>query len=258
MIQNNLDAEVAERPEDPVVYGGIGRAARDWACFDKIPRRSRPPATTKPCWCSPAKRSACSQPSRRAARDCQIPTWSRTGRRGALQRARPQGPDDVRADDRRLVDLHRFARHRAGHLRNLCRNGPPALRRLAAGKWILTAGPAAAWRRQPLVASLAGACSLNIECRQSSIDFRLKTRYLDEQANDLDDALARINKVHRRRRGEIHRPVGNAAEILPELVRRGVRPTASPTRPAHDLVHGYPPQNMTVEQWPNRRPTRTR
>src|SRR3546814_13912483 len=103
---------------------------------------------------------------------------------------------------------------------------------------------------QPLAASLAGACSLNIECQQSRIDMRLKTRYVDEQATDLDDALARIDRYTKAGEAKSIALLGNAAEILPRLVERGVRPDAvTDQTSAHDPVHGYLPIGWTVEQW---------
>ena len=108
--------------------------------------------------------------------------------------------------------------------------------------------------KQPLAATLAGACSLNIECQQKSIDFRLKTRYVDEQATDLDDALARIAKYTAAGEAKSIALLGNAADVLPELVRRGVRPDAvTDQTSAHDPVNGYLPQGWTVEQWFERR-----
>ena len=119
-----------------------------------------------------------------------------------------------------------------------------------AGKWILTAGLGGMGGAQPLAAALAGASSLNIECRQSSIDMRLRTRYVDEQAADLDDALARIAKYTAAGEAKSIALLGNAAEILPELVKRGVRPDAvTDQTSAHDPVHGYLPIGWTVEQW---------
>ena len=119
-----------------------------------------------------------------------------------------------------------------------------------AGKWILTAGLGGMGGAQPLAASLAGASSLTIECRQSSIDFRLRTRYVDEQATDLDDALARIARYTAAGEARSIALLGNAAEILPELVRRGVRPDCvTDQTSAHDPVHGYLPIGWTVEQW---------
>jgi urocanate hydratase len=103
---------------------------------------------------------------------------------------------------------------------------------------------------QPLAASLAGACSLNIECQQSRIDMRLRTRYVDEQATDLDDALARIEKYCEAGEAKSIALLGNAAELLPRLVQRGVRPDAvTDQTSAHDPVHGYLPIGWTVEQW---------
>src|SRR3546814_534704 len=118
------------------------------------------------------------------------------------------------------------------------------------GRWILTAGLGGMGGAQPLAASLAGACSLNIECQQKCIDMRLRTRYVDEQATDLEDALARIDKYTRAGEAKSIALLGNAAEILPQLVERGVRPDAvTDQTSAHDPVHGYLPIGWTVEQW---------
>ncbi|MEO7013843.1 MAG: urocanate hydratase, partial [Dokdonella sp.] len=118
------------------------------------------------------------------------------------------------------------------------------------GKWILTAGLGGMGGAQPLAASLAGASSLNIECQQRCIDFRLRTRYVDEQATDLDDALARISKYTKSGEAKSIALLGNAADILPDLVRRGVRPDAvTDQTSAHDPVHGYLPIGWSVEQW---------
>src|SRR5690606_15582845 len=118
------------------------------------------------------------------------------------------------------------------------------------GRWILTAGLGGMGGAQPLAASLAGACSLTVECRQASIDFRLRTRYVDEQARDLDDALARIATYTAAGEAKSIALLGNAAEVLPELVRRGVRPDCvTDQTSAHDPLHGYLPAGWTVEQW---------
>src|SRR3546814_721135 len=118
------------------------------------------------------------------------------------------------------------------------------------GKWILTAGRGGMGGAQPLAASLAGACSLNIECQQSRIDMRLRTRYVDEQASDLDDALARIEKYTSAGQAKSIALLGNAAEILPRMVQRGIRPDAvTDQTSAHDPGHGYLPIGWMVEQW---------
>ena len=137
MLQNNLDPEVAERPQDLVVYGGIGRAARDWASFDEIlATLKRARTTTRRCWCSRASRWACSRRTTNAPRVliANSNLVPQVGDLGPLQRARPQGPDDVRPDDRGLLDLHRQPGHRAGHLRDLRRGRPPALQRRPRGQ----------------------------------------------------------------------------------------------------------------------------
>jgi urocanate hydratase len=118
------------------------------------------------------------------------------------------------------------------------------------GRWILTAGLGGMGGAQPLAATFAGACSLVVECQQSRIDFRLKTRYLDEQARDLDDALARIAQHTQAGRAVSVGLLGNAAEVLPEMVRRGVRPDlVTDQTSAHDLVHGYLPAGWSVQRW---------
>src|SRR5690606_2532193 len=122
------------------------------------------------------------------------------------------------------------------------------------GRWILTAGLGGMGGAQPLAASLAGACSLNIECQQSRIDFRLKTRYVDEQASGLDDALARIDAYTKAGDAKSIALLGDAAESLPARVRRGVRADAvTDQTSAHDPVNGYLPAGWTVEQWFERR-----
>jgi urocanate hydratase len=123
-----------------------------------------------------------------------------------------------------------------------------------AGKWILTAGLGGMGGAQPLAATFAGACSLTIECQQSRIDFRLKTRYVDEQANDLDDALQRMARYAKEKRVVSVALLGNAAELLPELVRRardgGIRPDlVTDQTSAHDLVHGYLPPGWSLDRW---------
>ena len=131
MLMNNLDPAVAERPEELVVYGGIGRAARNWESFDAIVATLQAPGS-RPDAADPVRQTGGRVPDacRRAARAAgQFQPGAALEHLGTLQRARSQGPDDVRPDDGRLVDLHRLAGHRAGHLRDLRRDGPPALRR---------------------------------------------------------------------------------------------------------------------------------
>ncbi|AVP96687.1 urocanate hydratase [Ahniella affigens] len=256
MIQNNLDPEVAEDPKSLVVYGGIGRAARDWASFDAILKTLQELnddetlliQSGKPVGVFPSHADA---PRVLLANSNLVPAWAtwehfnELDRKGLMMYGQMTAGSWIYIGSQGIVQgtyetfVEMGRQHYAGSLR---------------GKWILTAGLGGMGGAQPLAASLAGACSLNIECQQSRIDFRIKTRYVDEQAKDLDDALARI--AHYTAAGEAKSIalLGNAAEILPEMVRRGVRPDAvTDQTSAHDPVNGYLPLGWTVEQWLERR-----
>ena len=252
MIQNNLDPDVAENPTELVVYGGIGRAARDWESFDAILESLRTLGddetllvqSGKPVGIFPTHADA---PRVLIANSNLVPAWStwehfhELDRKGLMMYGQMTAgswiyigsPGLVQGTYETFVEMGR--QHYGGDL---------------TGRWILTAGLGGMGGAQPLAASLAGACSLNIECQQSRIDMRLRTRYVDEQASDLDDALARIEKYTKAGEAKSIALLGNAAEILPELVRRGVRPDAvTDQTSAHDPVHGYLPIGWTLEMW---------
>ncbi|MFT3896712.1 MAG: urocanate hydratase [Thermomonas sp.] len=252
MLQNNLDAEVAERPEDLVVYGGIGRAARDWDCYDRILETLKTLGddetlliqSGKPVGVFPSHADA---PRVLLANSNLVPHWAtwehfnELDRKGLMMYGQMTAGSWIYIGSQGIVQgtyetfVEMGRQHYGGSLK---------------GKWILTAGLGGMGGAQPLAASLAGACSLNIECRQSSIDFRLKTRYVDEQATDIDDALARIAKYTAAGEAKSIALLGNAAEILPELVKRGVRPDCvTDQTSAHDPVHGYLPLGWTVDEW---------
>src|SRR5512143_3637522 len=252
MIQNNLDPDVAEKPSELVVYGGIGRAARDWACYDKILETLRTLEDNetlliqsgKPVGVFPSHADA---PRVLIANSNLVPHWAtwehfnELDKKGLMMYGQMTAGSWIYIGSQGIVQgtyetfVEMGRQHYAGDL---------------TGKWILTAGLGGMGGAQPLAASLAGACSLNIECQQSRIDMRLRTRYVDEQATDLDDALARIAKYTKAGEVKSIALLGNAAEILPELVRRGVRPDAvTDQTSAHDPVHSYLPIGWTVEQW---------
>ncbi|MDH5822840.1 urocanate hydratase [Luteimonas sp. RD2P54] len=252
MLQNNLDPDVAERPEDLVVYGGIGRAARDWACFDAILETLRTLGddetllvqSGKPVGVFPTHPDA---PRVLIANSNLVPAWANwehfheLDRKGLMMYGQMTAGSWIYIGSQGIVQgtyetfVEMGRQHHGGEL---------------AGKWILTAGLGGMGGAQPLAASLAGACSLTVECQQSRIDFRIKTRYVDEQAADLDEALALVDEYTRSGRVRSIALLGNAAEVLPELVRRGVRPDAvTDQTSAHDPVHGYLPAGWTVEQW---------
>jgi urocanate hydratase len=252
MLQNNLDAEVAENPAELVVYGGIGRAARDWDCYDAILdtlKTLRDDETLlvqsgKPVGVFPTHADA---PRVLIANSNLVPHWAtwehfnELDRKGLMMYGQMTAGSWIYIGSQGIVQgtyetfVEMGRQHYGGDL---------------TGKWLLTAGLGGMGGAQPLAASLAGMSSLNIECRQSSIDFRLKTRYVDEQATDLDDALARIAKYTAAGEAKSIALLGNAAEILPQLVQRGVRPDCvTDQTSAHDPVHGYLPIGWTVEQW---------
>ena len=252
MIQNNLDAEVAERPEDLVVYGGIGRAARDWPCYDRILDTLRTLGddqtllvqSGKPVGVFPSHPDA---PRVLIANSNLVPHWATWEHFNALDRKGLMMYGQMTAGSWIYIGSQGIVQ---GTYETFAEMGRQHYGGDLSGKWILTAGLGGMGGAQPLAASLAGACSLTIECQQSRIDMRLRTRYVDEQARDLDDALARIQAHCDAGRAVSVALLGNAAEILPELVRRGVRPDAvTDQTSAHDPLHGYLPAGWTLEQW---------
>lgn len=252
MLMNNLDPEVAERPEDLVVYGGIGRAARDWACFDAIVESLKTLGDDETLLVQSGKpvgvfRTHADAPRVLIANSNLVPHWAtwehfhELDRKGLMMYGQMTAGSWIYIGSQGIVQgtyetfVEMGRQHYGGDL---------------TGKWILTAGLGGMGGAQPLAASLAGACSLTIECQQSRIDFRIKTRYVDEQATDLDDALARIEKYTQAGEAKSIALLGNAAEVLPELVKRGVRPDCvTDQTSAHDPVHGYLPIGWSVEQW---------
>jgi len=252
MLHNNLDPEVAEDPASLVVYGGIGRAARDWESFDRIVdtlKRLQQNQTLliqsgKPVGVFPTHPDA---PRVLIANSNLVPHWAHwehfheLDRKGLMMYGQMTAGSWIYIGSQGIVQgtyetfVELGRQHYGGNLK---------------GRWILTAGLGGMGGAQPLAASLAGASSLTIECRQSRIDFRLRTRYVDEQAQNLDDALARIARYTTEGQARSIALCGNAAEMLPELVRRGVHPDAvTDQTSAHDPLHGYLPAGWTLDEW---------
>ena len=217
MLMNNLDPDVAERPGELVVYGGIGRAARDWPAFDRIVATLR-----------------------RLEGDETL----------LVQSGKPVGVFRTHADAPRvLIANSNLVPHWATWdcFNELDRKGL-----MMYGQ--MTAGLGGMGGAQPLAASMAGASMLAVECRPSSIEFRLRTGYIDLQAKDLDDALAIIERATKERKAVSVALLGNADEVMPELVRRGVRPDiVTDQTSAHDPINGYLPKGWTLAQWEERR-----
>jgi urocanate hydratase len=256
MVQNNLDPEVAENPDALVVYGGIGKAARNWDCFEAILSSLRALQEDETLLVQSGKpvgvfKSHVDAPRVLIANSNLVPKWAtwehfhELDRKGLMMYGQMTAGSWIYIGSQGIVQgtyetfVEAGRQHYGGDL---------------AGRWILTAGLGGMGGAQPLAASFAGASSLNIECQQSRIDFRLKTRYLDEQATDLDDALARLARYKEQKKAVSIGLLGNASELLPEMVRRasagGLRPDlVTDQTSAHDLVHGYLPGGWTVERW---------
>src|SRR5881296_4627441 len=196
MLMNNLDDEVAEDPQSLVVYGGIGRAARNWECFDKIVETLERLEDDQTLLVQSGKpvgvfRTHKDAPRVLIANSNLVPKWANwevfneLDRKGLMMYGQMTAGSWIYIGTQGIVQgtfetfVEAGRQHYGGDL---------------AGRWVLTAGLGGMGGAQPLAASFAGACSLNIECQQSRIDFRLRTKYLDEQASDLDDALARIER----------------------------------------------------------------
>ena len=256
MLQNNLDPEVAENPDALVVYGGIGKAARNWDCFDAILQSLRELKEDETLLIQSGKpvgvfRSHADAPRVLLANSNLVPKWAtwehfnELDRKGLMMYGQMTAGSWIYIGSQGIVQ---------GTYETFVEAGRQHFGGDMTGRWILTSGLGGMGGAQPLAASFAGASSLTIECQQSRIDFRLKTRYLDEQATDIDDALARMQRYAAEGRAVSVGLLGNAADVMPELARRaiagGVRPDlVTDQTSAHDLVNGYLPSAWSVEQW---------
>jgi urocanate hydratase len=256
MVQNNLDPEVAENPQSLVVYGGIGRAARDWACFDQILASLKDLNEDESLLIQSGKpvgvfKTHANAPRVLIANSNLVPKWANWEHFNELDRKGLFMYGQMTAGSWIYIGTQGIVQ---GTFETFVEAGRQHYHNDWTGRWILTAGLGGMGGAQPLAATLAGACSLNIECQQSSIDFRLRTRYVDKQAKDLDDALALIAHHTAAKEAISIALLGNAADILPELVRRaqagGMRPDlVTDQTSAHDLINGYLPPGWTVAQW---------
>jgi len=252
MLMNNLDPEVAERPDDLVVYGGIGRAARNWDCYQRIVRALRNLGDDETLLVQSGKpvgvfRTHADAPRVLIANSNLVGRWStwdhfhELDRKGLMMYGQMTAGSWIYIGSQGIVQgtyetfVEVGRQHYGGDL---------------AGRWILTAGLGGMGGAQPLAATMAGASMLAVECRPERIQKRLDTRYLDVRAGSIDEALALIERATRERTALSVGLLGNAAEVLPELLRRGVRPDAvTDQTSAHDPVNGYLPAGWTLEQW---------
>jgi len=252
MLMNNLDPEVAERPQELVVYGGIGKAARNWQCFEQIVAALKALGddetlliqSGKPVGVFPTHADA---PRVLLANSNLVARWAdwdhfnELDRKGLMMFGQMTAGSWIYIGSQGIVQgtyetfVEMGRQHYGGRL---------------AGKWILTAGLGGMGGAQPLAATMAGASMLAVECRPERIAKRLKTRYLDVEAPTLDEALEILERARRAAKPVSVGLLGNACEVLPELLRRGVRPDAlTDQTSAHDPVNGYLPGGWTLEKW---------
>ncbi|WP_048607544.1 urocanate hydratase [Providencia rettgeri] len=252
MLMNNLDPDVAENPHELVVYGGIGRAARNWQCYDQIIESLKQLENDETLLVQSGKpvgvfKTHANAPRVLIANSNLVPHWANwehfneLDAKGLAMYGQMTAGSWIYIGSQGIVQgtYETFVEAARQHF-----NGD------LTGRWVLTAGLGGMGGAQPLAATLAGACSLNIECQQSRIDFRLRTHYVDEQATDLDDALARLKKYTSEGKAISIALCANAAEILPELVKRGVKPDmVTDQTSAHDPLNGYLPIGMSWEKY---------
>jgi len=252
MLMNNLDPEVAENPKELVVYGGIGRAARNWECYDAIVAALRELGDDESLLIQSGKpvgvfRTHADAPRVLIANSNLVPKWATWDHFNELDRKGLMMFGQMTAGSWIYIGSQGIVQ---GTYETFAEAGRQHYGGALADKWILTAGLGGMGGAQPLAATMAGASMLAIECQPSRIEMRLSTRYLDAQARDLDHALALVADAGKARKPVSVGLVGNAAEILPELVRRGVRPhMVTDQTSAHDLVYGYLPAGWSVARW---------
>ena len=256
MLMNNLDPDVAEKPGELVVYGGVGRAARDWQSFDRIVASLQSLEADQTLLVQSGKpvgifRTHPDAPRVLIANSNLVPRWAtwehfnELDRKGLMMFGQMTAGSWIYIGSQGIVQ---------GTYETFVEMGRQHYGGSLAGRWILTAGLGGMGGAQPLAATMAGASCLAIECRPSSIEFRLRTGYLDRQAKDLDDALAIIRRATAEKKAVSVGLLGNAAELLPELLRRGVRPDClTDQTSAHDPGNGYLPAGWSLGDWEDRK-----
>ena len=257
MLMNNLDPDVAERPQELVVYGGIGRAARDWESFDRIVSALKTLNDDETLLVQSGKpvgvfRTHADAPRVLIANSNLVPRWATWEHFNELDRKGLAMYGQMTAGSWIYIGSQGIVQ---GTYETFVEAGRQHYNGVLKGKWILTGGLGGMGGAQPLAATMAGACMLAVECRPSSIEMRIRTGYLDRHTADLDEALAWIDEACAKGEAISVGLLGNAADVFPELARRAA--TDIKARPhivtdqtsAHDPVNGYLPQGWTLEEW---------
>ncbi|MBY0613042.1 MAG: urocanate hydratase [Beijerinckiaceae bacterium] len=256
MLMNNLDPKVAERPGELVVYGGIGRAARDWDSFDRIVETLKKLEGDETLLVQSGKpvgvfRTHADAPRVLIANSNLVPRWAtwehfnELDRKGLMMYGQMTAGSWIYIGSQGIVQ---------GTYETFVEVGRQHYNGDLSGRWILTAGLGGMGGAQPLAATMAGASCLAVECQPSRIEMRLATRYLDRQAKDLDEALAMLDEAKAQGKPVSIGLLGNAVDVFPEIVRRGIRPdVVTDQTSAHDPVNGYLPGGWTLSEWEDRR-----
>jgi urocanate hydratase len=256
MMMNNLDPDVAERPEELVVYGGIGRAARDWESFDRIIATLQTLEGDESLLVQSGKpvgvfKTHPDAPRVLIANSNLVPHWATWEHFNELDRQGLMMYGQMTAGSWIYIGSQGIVQ---GTYETFVEMGRQHFGGDLSGKWVLTAGLGGMGGAQPLAATMAGASMLAVECQPSRIDFRLRTGYVDAKADSLDEALGMIETACADGKALSVGLLGNAAEVLPEMVRRGVRPDAvTDQTSAHDPVNGYLPAGWSLAQWEEKR-----
>ncbi len=256
MLMNNLDANVAEKPEELVVYGGIGRAARNWECFDQIVASLRTLGDEETLLVQSGKpvgvfRTHKDAPRVLIANSNLVPHWANWEHFNELDRAGLMMYGQMTAGSWIYIGSQGIVQ---GTYETFVEIGRQHYDGDLMGRWILTGGLGGMGGAQPLAATMAGASMLAVECQPSRIDMRLRTGYLDKKADTLDEAMAMIEEAKASGKAVSIGLLGNAAEIFPEMVKRGIRPDAvTDQTSAHDPLNGYLPAGWSLSEWEEKR-----
>ncbi|MBQ0824224.1 urocanate hydratase [Microvirga terrae] len=258
MLMNNLDPNVAEKPGELVVYGGIGRAARDWESFDRIVAALKNLEADETLLVQSGKpvgvfRTHADAPRVLIANSNLVPHWATWDKFHELDRKGLMMYGQMTAGSWIYIGTQGIVQ---GTYETFVEVGRQHYGGDLSGRWILTGGLGGMGGAQPLAATMAGASCLAVECQPSRIEMRLRTGYVDRRADTLDEALAIIEQSCRDRKPVSVGLLGNAAEVFPEIYRRGIRPDAvTDQTSAHDPINGYLPKGWTLAEWETRRET---
>ncbi len=252
MLMNNLDPEVAERPEDLVVYGGIGKAARNWACYDAIVASLKQLEKDETLLVQSGKpvgvfKTHADAPRVLIANSNLVPHWANWEHFNELDKKGLMMYGQMTAGSWIYIGSQGIVQ---GTYETFVEAGRQHFNGDTSGKWILTGGLGGMGGAQPLAATMAGYSMVAVECDESRIDFRMKTGYVDKKARSIDEAMGLLNAAIEQGQAISIGLLGNAADVFPQLYQAGVRPDlVTDQTSAHDPTNGYLPQGWTVEQW---------